>query len=59
MEKAGNDPVKLWSLFNYLTRKERILDATEPENVTQEKANTYNKFFSDVGKTDSPTPTNL
>ena len=56
MEKAGNDPEKLWSLFNYLTRRERIIDTTEPENVTQEKANTYNKFFCDVGKTENPTP---
>ena len=56
MEKAGNDPAKLWSLFNYLTRRERIIDTTEPENVTQEKANTYNKFFCDIGKTENPAP---
>ena len=56
MEKAGNDPAKLWRLFNYLTRRERIIDTTEPENVNQEKANKYNKFFCDVGKTENPSP---
>ena len=48
--KAGNDPYKLWKLYNYLTGREKNFDSPEPENIDQNKANTFNKFFCDIGK---------
>ena len=48
--KAGNDPYKLWKLYNNLTGREINHDSPEPENIDQDKANNFNKFFCDIGK---------
>ena len=54
--KAGNDPFKLWKLYNYLTGREKTYESIEPDNITQEKANQFNEFFSNIGKAKYPTP---
>ena len=48
--KAGNDPYKLWKLYNYLIGREKDYDTPEPENIDQEKANFFNQYFCNIGK---------
>ena len=50
LKKAGKDPAKLYKVYNYLLGKLHFTE-TEPEGMTQEKANKCNKFFSTVGET--------
>ena len=54
--KAGNDPFKLWKLYNYLLNREKQVDCIEPDNIDQDKANSFNNFFCTIGKTTTPTP---
>ena len=54
--KAGNDPFKLWKLYNYLTGREKTYESIEPDNITQQKADQFNEFFSNIGKSKNPTP---
>ena len=56
IKKAGNDPFKLWKLYNYLTGREKTYECLEPENITQEKADNFNEFFCNIGKSSNPTP---
>ena len=58
IKKAGNDPHKLWKLYNYLTGREKTYDSQEPDNINQDKANTFNQFFCNVGKSSKTTPDN-
>ena len=48
IEKAENDISELWKLLNFLTNK-RKPEPIEPDNINQEKANKYNRFFATVG----------
>ena len=48
--KAGNDPFKLWQLYNYLTNRKNTEDCIEPDNIDQEKANKFNDYLSNIGK---------
>ena len=50
LEKAGNDPLKLWQLYNYLTNRQNSNDCIEPDNVDQEKADKFNTYFCNIGK---------
>ena len=54
--KAGNDPFKLWKLYNYLTGREKTYECIEPDNITQDKANQFNEFFCNIGKSKNPNP---
>ena len=56
IKKAGNDPFKLWKLYNYLTGREKTYECIEPENITQEKANQFNEFFCNIGKSKNHNP---
>ena len=58
LKKAGTDPAKLYKVYNYLLGKLHFND-TEPEGMTQQKANNCNKFFSTVGETLVKHPKNL
>ena len=48
VEKAENDARELWKLLNFLTDKPKS-KKIEPDKITQEKANNFNKFFATVG----------
>ena len=49
LDKAGNDATKLWKLLNTLINRQNNHQATEPSNMTQQKANEFNNFFATVG----------
>ena len=48
VEKADNDISELWKLLNLLTDKPKT-KKIEPDKITQEKANEFNKYFATVG----------
>ena len=45
---ADNDMSELWKLLNLLTDKPKP-KFIEPEKMTQDKANNFNKYFATVG----------
>ena len=49
LEEANGDSSKSWKLLNALTNKGGKKDAEEPEMMTQDKANRFNKFFATIG----------
>ena len=49
LEKAGKDIKKLWKILNFISNRTKTKENTEPENINQELANKYNKFFSEIG----------
>ena len=48
VEKADSDISELWKLLNLLTDKPKSKNI-EPDKITKEKANDFNKFFATVG----------
>ena len=44
------DPKKYWQTINELTQRSECKDATEPDIMNQEKANSFNKYFATVGE---------
>ena len=65
MNLAGKDPTKLWRIYKYLTGRNQDHQETEPDFMTQTKANSFNEYFATVGdnpnfkiKSTSPTPAN-
>ena len=49
LEKAGEDPKKIWKVLNFLIGKNDTPEIVEPEALSQEKVNYYNKYFATVG----------
>ena len=49
LEKAGEDPKKLWKVLNFLIGKKDTPEKIEPEELDQEKVNQYNKYFANIG----------
>ena len=49
IESTEGDPKKLWTVLKNLTKTTKSVETVEPENMTQEKANNYNKFFATIG----------
>ena len=49
LEEAGGDGKKTWKLLDCVTGRVACKDSVEPENINQEKANRYNKYFATVG----------
>ena len=49
IDEAQGSGKKTWNLLNLVTNKSACKDNTEPENLSQEKVNKYNKFFASVG----------
>ena len=49
LEKAGEDPKKIWKVLNFLIGKNDRPDIVEPEALNQDKVNNYNKYFATVG----------
>ena len=49
LEKAGDDPKKIWKVLNFLIGKNNSPEIIEPEALSQEKANNYNEYFATVG----------
>ena len=49
LEKAGEDAKKLWKVLNFLIGKKDAPEKIEPEELSQEKVNTYNKYFANIG----------
>ena len=47
--EANGDTTKSWKLLNALTNRNGIKEAEEPDMMTQEKANRFNKFFATIG----------
>ena len=50
LEEAGTDPAKLWQMYNLLMGTHKPAEDTEPECMSQDKANKYNNFFCQVGQ---------
>ena len=44
-----DDPKKCWSAINLITNRTEVKHTEEPEGITQETANTYNKYFATIG----------
>ena len=51
LDKAGTDPAKLYKVYNQLIGKYKPQEDIEPDGMTQEKADKYNKYFTDIGQT--------
>ena len=49
LEKAGDDPKKIWKILNFLIGKNDTPDIVEPESLNPEKVNYYNRYFATVG----------
>ena len=49
LEKAGDDVKKLWKILNFLIGKKDKPEIIEPEELSQDKVNTFNNFFATVG----------
>ena len=49
INEAQGDGKKLWNMLNYMTNRQKSRDDKEPDMMTQEKADRYNKFFATVG----------
>ena len=49
IEKAGLDVRRLWKLLNMLTGRGKSKKNIEPDNITQNTANEYNKYFATIG----------
>ena len=49
LEKAGKDIKKLWKILNFISNRTKTNENAEPENINQELADKYNKFFSEIG----------
>ena len=41
---------KYWQIINYLTQRTERNETTEPDKMSQEKANNFNKYFATVGE---------
>ena len=54
MDNAGKDSASLWKMYNYLTGRNQQSDKTEPDYMTQEKANNFNKYFCTIGEKTAP-----
>ena len=50
LEKAGEDPKKIWKVLNFLIGKSEVPEKIEPEELNQEKVNKYNNFFATIGQ---------
>ena len=50
LEKAGEDPKKLWKVLNFLLGKREAPEKIEPEEINQEKVNKFNNFFATIGQ---------
>ena len=49
LEKAGKDEKELWRLINFLLNSQKSKNLVEPDNLSQEKVNDFNKFFATIG----------
>ena len=49
LEKAGKDEKELWRLINFLLNSQKSKNIVEPDNLSQEKVNDFNKFFATIG----------
>ena len=49
IDECDCDAKKLWMVLKDVTRTGKTKESTEPDNMTQEKANIFNKFFATIG----------
>ena len=49
LEEAQYDSKKCWKILNKVTNRTKLKEATEPEMMTQTKANNHNRFFATIG----------
>ena len=49
IEKYDGDPKKIWNIMKHVTNTESKKSNTEPDFVSQEVANKFNRFFATVG----------
>ena len=50
LNQAENDSRKCWDIINTVVDRKKSKDKTEPDMMNQDKANSFNKFFANVGK---------
>ena len=50
IKSAEDHPKKLWQVINEITQRTVDRDVTEPDKMSQEKANDFNKYFASVGE---------
>ena len=49
LNSAENNPNKYWQIINEITQRTDEKQATEPDNMTQIKADKFNEYFATVG----------
>ena len=49
LEEADGDGKKCWKLINSITGRQKNKEDKEPDMMTQEKADRFNKFFATIG----------
>ena len=49
MDEAKGDSKKCWKLLDSISNRTKVKEKTEPDMMTQEKANQANNFFATVG----------
>ena len=50
LNNSESNPKKYWQAINEITQRTEDKEITEPDKMTQEKANDFNKYFASVGK---------
>ena len=50
LSDAKNDPKKTWKIINNIIGSKSQIDSAEPDMMTQDKADSYNKFFAQIGE---------
>ena len=50
LKDAENDSKKSWEIINTVVDRKQNKEKTEPDAMSQEKANSFNKYFANVGK---------
>ena len=49
LEEANGDGKKYWKVINSITGRQKSREDKEPDMMTQDKADTFNKYFATVG----------
>ena len=50
LAESKDNPKKCWNIINLVTNRSKTKDSVEPDNMCQNKANRYNKYFATIGE---------
>lgn len=50
LREYKDNPKKCWKIINMVTNRTKLKESIEPEDITQDKANSYNNYFATIGE---------